>query len=288
MSGSFEFGAGELARFEELDRRFTEEGVRPHARGFRVVQQFCRERNIFFSIPANPLVDELDKIYKTYFSAPKVAGSGFYGGMSFFLDHVYRVEIPMVLGQVSLSLKDLANLTDHQLSRIQRDSSAMEKFSDSAFDAVDIGAAALQFNGFEIAGDREKELLLKAAYQNQATTAILTGAYLSDAIVQTSVVAFELALKSVMVNSGATEQDLRRVNHNLDVGIDFLAERGIGNFETYKELRSAMPAMVKDRYTITERSLSEKIEIARCSQAAVSLAVRHLTGATLRPEYKPH
>ena len=283
MSGSFEFGDEELARFEELDRRFMEEGVRPHARGFSVVHQFCKERNIFWSIPANPLVDELNRIYENYFSAPNVADSGFYGGMSFFLDHVYRVEIPMVFGQITLNLKDLANLTDHQMTRIQRDPSAVAKFSDSAFDAVDIAAAVLGFNGFAIDGNRERELLLKAAYQNQATTAILTGAYLSDAIVQTSVVAFELALKSVMVNSGATEEDLRRVGHNLDLGIDFLADRGVLIFEAYRELRSAMPAMVKDRYTISERTLSEKCEIARCSQAAVSLAVRHLSGATLKP-----
>lgn len=281
MTKPFEIGRAEYDELDALDRKFALNGIPNNSRSMAVLPEFCRSHNLQFVMPMPPVLKAISDFYSKHFSGPKAVGPVFYTGFAHYIDNAYRVDVPVNLGAVKFNLFDNTNMTKQQRFRLAQNSKDLEDFETAAVCAYDIGATVLGFSDFVLPKSRAKELFMLAAFQNQASAVVLTAGAMQSAVLQSASLAFELAVKSLMSNLGAEDDEIRKIGHKLVGGLDWLESAGLEDAKLLKPKAKLMPNYVESRYELARESRLELLELSSAAQAAVAFCARNLTSKSI-------
>jgi hypothetical protein len=163
---------------EDIDRQCASDGIQPHVRSIEVPKRVCERLGLFFVIGAIE-TPELKRIFATHKSLYQHGDMGIgaiHTGIACHLDMFFRVDFPLIYGEVKINFLKLTNASQSQLSRIWLVEENGEAFLSNIIDVCDIGGTLAPNHGFDSPKFDSMRYLKMSAYHNQAFAATLTRA----------------------------------------------------------------------------------------------------------------
>lgn len=209
---------------------------------------------------------------------------GIHLGFFMFRDLFSRLYVPVVFGRPSVDFVSLLDLSDDQKRWMSKDSEAMARFEDQAFDLFDFGYGCMEFGRTRPVPDQSKELIYRAHVQLEAAAATATSAYDYRGTLQSALLGAELALKAGLACNGYSDDDLRKkIGHDVAKAAIALGKYE-PNFDAdrVKNAVQAFPSFAQSRYAGSQPDRREMGHILMKAQYVASEVTRTFTDRNLR------
>ncbi|WP_430471873.1 hypothetical protein [Thalassospira lucentensis] len=263
------------------------DGVAPKGRVFPVIQSVMRqlghESYQFAGVNENPLVKRIEELHSSMYRSKDLAIGGVHGGVYMFRDVFIQISVPLIYGTVELDILRLTDMSDMQKRLLAMNPAFFNQFADQFIDIFDFGAG---FEGFDEARHLEERLLPKfglAKYQLQAAAATLCSPFEFQGAVQSGLLAAELTVKAGLSGAGYTDQQLKKLNHDMSNCVNAFCEVYDGaDFERMARVSGSLPKFVENRYSSEQPGRVETGEIVMKAQYIAGEVMRQLSGWSLR------
>jgi hypothetical protein len=208
-----------------------------------------------------------------------MANGAIHTGISCHLDMFYRVDFPLVYGEVELNFLAHNSANENQLSRIFSRGEEGELFLKGVLEVFDIGGCLHNYEGFSQPDGLAMKYFRMASFHNQAMAVALCGNVSLAGAVQSSLLCAELAVKAGLFHLGKDEDFARnKVGHNLKVAVQELVAVGkIDQTEIESRIR-ILPDFVSSRYEERRWTRLELVAIASAAQAILAMIARMMSG----------
>ncbi|MDE0304224.1 MAG: hypothetical protein OXI87_04975 [Albidovulum sp.] len=266
----------------QLDQKYAEEGIRVHQRPFRAAKELLG--NAFVMGPrGNPEVKRVMDTYAAMMPEVKTSWPGAGVGLAAAIDQVRKLILPVVFGQKSLQLWQMAGF-----------SSAEEWWSWCRQDRViagDFALAVADLHDFT-KGLSEVEQVKSAAVtlwrmarsnlEDVANT--LPTTFNHDSVIQPICMVAELSMKAALVWDGVDPDSFRRGKdgHNLSTLARRMSEACPHRDDRRIEaVVSSLPPYVESRYKPVGLKRLQVVKLALGVQFIAASSLRRITSADL-------
>ena len=267
------------------DERLIEEGIPLHARPLRIAMAWMKTHGLSGNlmdptiwIPLKAIFERIYPSKKQSINLPPLLK----GGVA-FLDQFYLINVSLVYGTfpidplkcIDISSEELNRFSQHHPNQIWRAIYSVADLFDIAYGIDD--AISLTEN------EQSKKFLHKACSHITATTSTLLHSQNIDAVVQSSCLAAELALKGSLSYLGTNEKDFSNdLKHDLAKAAEKLITiKSTDNDAILIKACKKFPDYVKSRYDEHGLSRIQLLELAMRAQFVVAEAVRRISDRDL-------
>jgi hypothetical protein len=265
---------------EEVDRACAAEGVLPHVRSIEVPRRVCGKLGISFVIGAIkvPEIDRIFAAHKHYYRPGDMGIGAIHTGIACHLDLFYRVDFPLIYGEVNINFLSLTNAYPAQLERIWSVKKDSDAFLSNILDVCDIGGTLAPNHGFTPPSGEALNYFRMAAFHNQAFAATLSSNCSLTGAVQSALLCAELAVKAALLHLGKDEEFLRtRIGHDLTKAVPVLVGEGAYEKKSLEENIGQLPHFVKSRYQERKWPRNELVSISLAAQNILSEVSRKIS-----------
>ena len=258
--------------YRKLDEKFANNGVSRHARPFRAAIEILGNRFVF-GAGRNGEVDEITSKYRAINRVENFVPDHAFGGLAVSIDQVHRIFSPIVFG--------LASLRGHQLVGFKDDAQWMEwargdlrVIRTSHLSACDIFETSRWLELLDVKSS-STPFWLNAASNLVSSSAVLSAGGSVDAVLQTSHLTCELAIKAVLIEFGGTEAELTKIGHKLNLAADKVASKKSSAEDALIKLAiRKFPNYTESRYAPSPFTRIETAKLAVASQFVLAAMVR--------------
>ncbi|TGY88928.1 hypothetical protein E5163_07265 [Marinicauda algicola] len=279
-----------ILRFEdELDAS----GAEPTQRSWQVPQKVMQAlgyQDYVIGGPGTPehLYDRILELQRSLYRPKDIGAGALHGGVFMFRGIAVWVYIPVMYGRVSINPFDFCDLTQSQKYWINRRPKDVEDYLDTFCDLLDFAGGIGGLAAYGRPLESSMPLLGLSAFHQQAAAATLCSAFDVRGCVQSAILATELALKAALASSGVSDNEMRdRYGHNLlKLSDAFASSWPEANIKAVKEVVSAFPPFVQNRYSQAQPSRLAAGRIAMGAQFVAGEVMRALTGGDARAQFR--
>ena len=165
-----------LDLLDKEDRRLYQENVFARQRQFKVVVEVCRMLGHTFVIGAtkDEFIDRLFELVNRFYRKSDIGTPSIHSGVATHFDLVFRVDVPIIFGSVTINPFKHVDASEWQLKRLNSNAAEIDSCIKQVADVWDIGLQVGAMDGHNRLEGRAGELFDLATFHLQASTATLT------------------------------------------------------------------------------------------------------------------
>lgn len=263
-------------------------GKEPRTRHFTNVMDVIQcvrpgQSTVLMGANASPIVHRIHQMNDQLFRPEDKQTGGVHMGCYMFRDTFVRVYVPIIFGQAALNPLEHTDLNETQKHWISSSEEYFYPFEDQFLDLVDSGYGFMELGHSRLLKDQTKSFLYSSRFHVQAAAAVALSAYDFSGAAQNAILATELALKSVLIEHGYSDKQLREVGHDLTQASSLAS-----SFETsldkarLSSVCSNIPSYVENRYSAEQPSRIEMGHLIMKAQYVTSEVTRAFTDRNIR------
>lgn len=278
-----------LLMIDEADRKLHLQGLHLSARQMRCVIEVCTQLGHTYSIGAtrNPFVDRLRGLARNFFRPKDGGAPSIFTGLMTHLGFCFQVHVPIVLGRVNVQPFDHTDATEWQLRRIYRVREEFEVCFGQVCDVWDIGTQLAPLDDKERLAGRMAELFNLASFHLTAAVSTVSQRSANRGAAQSALIATELAIKSMHLKNGRTEDWIRKqVSHDLSKDLPEIQTMLGGDYALVLDAVKRLPPLVAERYGNVELEALKIAELVIVSQQILGAIARSFCGYGYRDKFQ--
>ena len=287
----------------QVDKEMDSQGIEPNRRHFLLPIEVMRRLGlartavtIAGSIGEDPIHARIRNLHKQLFRPKDLASGTLHNGCFIFRGTPALVTIPIIYGQVAVNPYEWCDLTDTQINWLRSIPGQDELYLANFCNLFDFAAGCVgQFHGYRSVPKESVPLLRKSAQHTQGAAAALCAGpesrLAAGSVVQDSLLAAELAMKSALAGAGYGNRDLSKLGHQY-TDMALAVGENYPNFDIQRVEKAIMqfPRLVEDRYFENTKAvtLNDIGSIAMGSQAVSGAVARALCNHSLHDQLQRH
>lgn len=265
------------------NERLAQEDISLYQRPIYISIEWLKENNIQSDILnediINPIMTYLKRLYPMGdFAFPRVI----IGGLA-ISDNYYKVQIPIIYGEINIDIIDMIDIESEQLDILIKYKRMNTKtVINTICDLYDFGYG---LDDLKMSNSPGITHLTNASLHMEAVTAILTDSSSISAAIQSICLIAELAMKGSLLHLGCTDKKLKNLSHNLiSIASTLINCKSLPSDEKLIIACKKLPDYVMSRYTLSNLKKVEVLEFAQLAQYIAAESVRRITDRELLSE----
>lgn len=273
------------AWLQAANERYRREEMPPRRRPFQAMSDYTREFNCSVAFGSPLATTVFDWFYGHSKPSSHAVGALFTG--AFYFDACFwPLSIPMGYGTFTLNaLESLDTMQPHLRKQLEQNRRDMWRLATYWADCCDYAYGIDDLRRLHTLDQRTLTFLENGDKELVGAIAQLVSPRPNDKAILSLRMTTEIFLKALLIQEkGLTDPELKKLSHRIeDVAEQCFLATKLTEFQVVARASKVFPE-VSDRYTGTDRKLSD-VWVALCvAQTAATTVTRHYTDRDMRPQ----